>query len=89
MNKLKEVLVKAKEAAERAATEIIPFEKVSEEIQIQRMDTCRSCEHLYTKTDTCKLCGCFMGVKTWMATQACPIKKWRAVSGPQAALNKD
>jgi len=90
MNKLKEALVKAKEAAEKAATDIIPFEKVSEEVQQQRMATCRSCEYLYTKTDTCKMCGCFMGVKTWMATQECPIKKWRAVSGPKAILsNKD
>jgi len=87
MNKLKEILAKAKEAAEKAATDIIPFEKVPEEIQIKRMDICRSCEYLYTKTDTCKLCGCFMGVKTWMATQECPKKKWRAISGPQSALN--
>ena len=84
MNKLKEALTKARLAAEQAATDIIPFEKVSEEIQKERMDICNSCEYLYKRTNSCKMCGCFMGVKTWMATQECPKKKWRAISGPKA-----
>lgn len=50
--------------------------KVSEEIQQRRMDTCNNCEQLYKVSNRCRLCGCFMGVKTWMKTQKCPIDKW-------------
>lgn len=50
--------------------------KTSPEIQEQRMAICTSCPHLYKPTTTCRKCGCFMAIKTWLPRQSCPIKKW-------------
>lgn len=58
--------------------------KVSDEIQKERFDICLACPKLYHPTRSCKLCGCFMQVKTYFATQECPIGKWGAVE-----VNKD
>lgn len=54
-------------------------DKVSEEVQLHRYQICQSCEKLYKPTNTCKVCGCFMKVKTWMPNQSCPIGKWSKV----------
>lgn len=40
----------------------------------QRLDTCSTCEH-YTGTN-CKLCGCYMKIKTRIALEKCPVEKW-------------
>ena len=64
-----------REAAEDAASNML-FEKVPEEIQHYRYSVCKSCDKLYKPTDTCKVCGCFMRVKTWMPNQSCPIGNW-------------
>lgn len=58
--------------------------KVSDEIQKERFDICLACPKLYKPTRTCKLCGCFMQIKTYMANQECPIGKWGIVE-----LNND
>lgn len=42
----------------------------------QRIDICKSCEHLFKLTSSCKKCGCFMTAKTWLASAKCPINKW-------------
>lgn len=83
---MKEKLREMREKAEKIASERLPFEKVSPEVQQERYDICLSCEHLFVQTNSCKKCGCFMGVKTWMAQQQCPLKKWRATSGPLAPV---
>ena len=41
----------------------------------KRWEICKSCEFL-TDTNRCLKCGCFMKVKTRVATVACPIRKW-------------
>ena len=41
----------------------------------KRWDICKGCEFL-TDNDKCQKCGCFMKVKTRIATVACPIGKW-------------
>ena len=64
---------------ENNAREMIDGIKVSKEIQAQRISICNSCEHLFKPTNTCKKCGCFMDVKTWLAPASCPIGKWTAV----------
>lgn len=63
-------------------------EKVSPEIQTERFNICLSCTNFNELLQNCKLCGCFMRVKTWMPEQKCPIDKWSATTGPQAP-NKD
>ena len=52
------------------------IDKVSEGVQQARYDICQGCEKLYKPTDTCKMCGCFMKVKTWLPAQECPLQKW-------------
>ena len=41
----------------------------------KRWDICKGCEFL-TDQNKCLKCGCFMKVKTRIATVACPIGKW-------------
>jgi len=42
----------------------------------KRLDICRKCEHFFTPTNQCKLCGCFMNLKTKMKHAYCPVNKW-------------
>jgi ribosomal protein L32 len=42
----------------------------------RRLDICKSCEHYFTPTTTCKKCGCFMIAKTKLLDASCPIGKW-------------
>lgn len=51
-------------------------DRVSPEVRQARLDLCLSCDKLYKPTTTCKLCGCFMKLKTWMPREFCPMKKW-------------
>ena len=41
----------------------------------KRWDICMGCEFL-TEKNKCEKCGCFMKVKTRVATASCPIGKW-------------
>jgi hypothetical protein len=45
-------------------------------IREERMSICNSCEHLFKPTSTCKKCGCFMKMKTYLPEQRCPLNKW-------------
>jgi rRNA maturation endonuclease Nob1 len=78
LKKLKDRMTKARDSAENFAASMLS-NKVTEEIQQERYNICTSCDKLYKPTDTCKVCGCFMKVKTWMPEQKCPINKWLAV----------
>ena len=42
----------------------------------KRWAECEKCEFLLKPTNNCEKCGCFMKVKTKVATAACPIGKW-------------
>jgi multimeric flavodoxin WrbA len=75
LNKLKEKMEQLRNSAEQGAATII-VDKVSAEVQEYRYNICQGCEKLYKPTSTCKMCGCFMGVKTWMPSKECPLKKW-------------
>ena len=63
-----------KKLAEKT-NQVIDYVKLSEEERNVRFDICKSCENL-GKGDFCRVCGCFMPVKTYMPGQSCPIKKW-------------
>ena len=41
----------------------------------KRLEICNSCEFI-TDNNRCEKCGCFMKLKTRVATVACPIGKW-------------
>ena len=47
-----------------------------QEIIDKRWAECEKCEFLIKPTNNCKKCGCFMKVKTKVASAACPIGKW-------------
>lgn len=44
-----------------------------------RYNTCLGCERLFKPTRTCKECGCFMSLKTWLKHAECPLGKWGQV----------
>ena len=48
----------------------------SEEKRTERYDICKACEHFRESLKQCKLCNCFMPVKTKMLAMTCPINKW-------------
>ncbi len=50
---------------------------VKNEIRKERLDLCKSCEHYFKPTGTCKKCGCFMRIKTTLAYTECPIGLWQ------------
>ena len=41
----------------------------------KRMEICQLCEHI-TDKKTCKICGCFLPLKTKIRSFGCPIDKW-------------
>lgn len=42
----------------------------------KRLDICKQCPELIQLTKQCKLCGCFMEMKTKLEIATCPIGKW-------------
>ena len=42
----------------------------------RRFAECQGCEHFIKDSSRCKKCGCFMKVKTRIATARCPVGKW-------------
>jgi hypothetical protein len=48
----------------------------SREVRDKRLDICKECERLFKPTYTCKECGCFMALKTWLKEASCPLNKW-------------
>ena len=78
--KISELEQKASEASAKTSDVIKSFTvKCEPDIRAQRWEICQGCEHL-TKMQRCRKCGCFMELKTWMAEQECPIKKWSKVT---------
>lgn len=51
----------------------------TKEIRDERFDICKGCDRLFKPTRTCKECGCFMALKTWLKDAHCPLHKWEAV----------
>lgn len=49
---------------------------VPNEIYEERMSICKSCVFYFKPTGTCKDCGCFMKIKSRLATMSCSQRKW-------------
>lgn len=49
---------------------------VPPEIEESRYSICVSCDKLNTSLKTCKLCYCYMPLKTKLAEASCPKKLW-------------
>lgn len=78
-----EVKTKAKKAAETATNVIKHAAETGQilaetEIAKKRKNICENCSHLTGSghAQRCKLCGCFIGLKTSLAGASCPAKKW-------------
>lgn len=41
-----------------------------------RLNRCNVCPKLFKPTRTCKVCLCFVDLKTKMISQSCPDNKW-------------
>jgi hypothetical protein len=54
-----------------------------------REATCRACPEwdaaALNSTGRCRKCGCSTWAKLRMATEACPLGKWKAIPPPSAA----
>jgi len=44
----------------------------------QRYNICKLCDNLRSITKTCKICNCFMPLKTKLLSSECPIGKWNS-----------
>lgn len=47
-----------------------------EELAKERLKVCEPCEHFTKMSRQCKLCGCFMDMKTKLLRATCPAGKW-------------
>lgn len=60
------------------------FNPTPPEILTERESICRSCNQwdaaALNNTGRCKKCGCSTWAKLRMATEACPLGKWEAVT---------
>jgi len=80
LNKLQQKLVSmgadVKKVTEETIDLLPTISRVPAETQQARWNICNDCEKLYKPTSTCKLCGCFMKVKTHLVSAKCPANKW-------------
>ena len=53
-----------------------PAEYADSELADSRYKICLECPRLIRATKQCRECGCFMAIKTKLATAQCPIGKW-------------
>jgi hypothetical protein len=58
------------------------FKAVSNFTLNERLNTCKSCEYWdssgFRNTGKCNKCGCSTWAKLRMATEQCPIEKWKS-----------
>lgn len=73
-------------AAESAKWIVAGMPLTPDKIRADRLGACAPCEHLDPDSQRCKVCGCFVGAKVWLATAQCPDTppRWKAVAGPIA-----
>jgi hypothetical protein len=54
--------------------------KLEGSISEERLQICKTCEHLIQLTSQCKKCGCLMNLKTKLPNAYCPVGKWHQVA---------
>jgi len=50
---------------------------VSDEVYNDRMSICKECVYYFKPTGSCKVCMCFMKIKSRIAVMGCPQKYWQ------------
>lgn len=53
---------------------VVPL--TTEELAVERIKVCETCEHFTRLSRQCKLCWCFMDMKTKILSATCPAEKW-------------
>ena len=51
--------------------------QVSADVKKVRISICERCKMFRPATRQCGICRCFIDLKTKLATEQCPVKKWR------------
>lgn len=52
------------------------FKTVSTNEYKQRLNICKECDFFDKEQGRCKICGCFMVAKGWLASENCPKNLW-------------
>jgi hypothetical protein len=78
------MLDKLKKKLAQTSQNVVDVIKLPEEQRNQRLEICKTCDQFHS-TDFCKVCGCYMPVKTYLPGSSCPLKKWLAIT----AVNSD
>lgn len=79
---LEEAAVRASEVSDEDGDKATPIDLLNSNNYVDRntrelrYDICKGCERLFKPTKSCKECGCFMSLKTWLKEASCPIGKW-------------
>ncbi|QDP49300.1 MAG: hypothetical protein Unbinned3065contig1007_14 [Prokaryotic dsDNA virus sp.] len=50
------------------------------EVYNERMQICKECNYYFKLTGNCKVCGCFMKIKSRIGSMSCPKGKWGKTS---------
>lgn len=53
---------------------------VPAEVGYERLKTCEECDKFDAEASRCHECGCFMKVKTQLASASCPLGKWESMA---------
>lgn len=61
---------------------------VSEEVKLNRLNICNSCEDFSRAMKICKQCGCYAPAKAMFAAATCPSEKWLEAAAGQDLINK-
>lgn len=70
-------LAKTMWEARKLSSNGVPF-RVPDEVGIERLAICLSCDQLEQDSTRCKQCGCIMTNKTRISAAVCPLKKWKS-----------
>jgi hypothetical protein len=65
---------KLRQIAIQVINGIVPLS--SEELAAERQKVCDGCEHHAHLANQCRLCWCFMDLKTKILEAECPAGKW-------------
>lgn len=79
LNKVKPTAFQQLKGLGRTAAQAARKGAVDPEIRNQRLETCFKCPDFIPDSQRCRLCGCYMKAKSWVAgdpTKLCPAKKW-------------
>ena len=49
---------------------------VSDKVYNDRLNICKSCDYYFKPTGSCKICLCFMSIKSRISVMECPQKYW-------------